>query len=234
MNTSTFDSGALGPLAMVVHNFAETGRYSAIIQRNGRPVGETAFTVDKASDAMQLDIDLSAFGSAHSARPDGKDCACHGQGDAEATPRVSPQGHVLFHAGQGSGYAVTVVNSHGKAVFDSTRLEDGDLFALSLLEPTAYRLENTVSGAKGQIQVAFDESTARNIRSLPTQYVEAQGKSFSSSQIALASTQGLVFRIKDPARIVIAREGGERPVRGQPVLRWQKPSPAHKPATSAR
>ena len=229
LNTHSHDSGALGPLAMVVHSFTQPGRYSGLVLRHGRPVGEIAFVVDEKSEAMQLDVDLSASGPRGASSTD---CGCHGKaGDA---PSVSPKGHVLFHASTGSGYAVTVTHADGKPVFDSTRLDDGDLFALSLLEPAAYRLENTLSDAKGSITVSFDEEIARRIRSLETVYVDAQGKKFSSGKIALASTQGLVFRVKEASRIVIAREGPERAPRGKPGVRWQKPVQSPGTATSAR
>ena len=230
INTHSHDSGALGPLAMVVHSFSQPGRYSGLVLRHGRPVGEIAFVVDETSEAMQLDFDLSASGP-RGANP-ATDCGCHSK--AVDAPSVSPKGHVLFHASTGSGYAVTVTHADGKPVFDSTRLEDGDLFALSLLEPTAYQLENTLSGARGSIVVAFDEEIARRIRSLDTVYVDVQGKKFSDGKIALASTQGLVFRIKAPSRIVIARQGPERAPRGKPGVRWQKPVQTTGPAASAR
>jgi len=227
LNTHSHDSGALGPLAMVVHPFTQPGRYSGLVLRHGRPVGEIAFVVDEKSEAMQLDIDLSASGP-RGANPAG-DCGCHGKAGDPAT--VSPKGHVLFHASSGSGFLVAVNGAEGKPVFDSTRLENGDLFALSLLEPTAYRLENTLSGVKGSITVAFDEEIARRIRSLETVYVDMQGKKFSDGKIALASTQGLVFRIQTPSRIVIARQSPERAPRGKPGVRWQKP--AQSPGTEA-
>lgn len=234
LNTSTFDSGALGPLAMVVHTFNHPGKHSALVLRHGRPVGELAFVVDEKSDAMQLDFDLSKAGPQGANASGG--CQCHCDGQAAPLPSVSPKGYVLFHASTGSGYAVTVAGGDGKPAFDSTRLEAGDLFAVSLLEPTGYHLENTVSGAKGSIAVAFDDAIAQRIRSLETQYVEANGKKFSTSKIALASTQGLVFRIMDAARIVITREGGPRPSRDKPVLRWQKPvsESDRKPSGTAR
>ncbi|MGM9427950.1 hypothetical protein [Hydrogenophaga sp. MI9] len=230
LNTHSHDSGALGPLAMVVHSFSQPGHYSGLVLRHGRPVGEIAFVVDEKSEAMQLDIDLSASGPRGASAA--TDCGCHGQ--AGATASVSPKGHVLFHASTGGGYAVTVTHADGKPVFDSTRLENGDLFAVSLLEPTAYRLENSLSGAKGGIAVSFDEEIARRIRSLETVYVDVQGKKFSSGKIALASTQGLVFRVKDPSRIVITREKPEPTPRGKPGLRWQKPAQTPGPTASAR
>ena len=230
LNTHSHDSGALGPLAMVVHTFPQPGHYSGLVLRHGRPVGEIAFVVDEKSEAMQLDFDLST--SAPRGASPAAGCGCHGKTGTAAS--VSPKGYVLFHASTGGGYSVTVTHAEGKPVFDSTQLDNGDLFAVSLLEPTAYRLENTQSGAKGGITVSFDEEIARRIRSLETVYVDAKGKKFSDKKIALASTQGLVFRIHEASRIVISREGPERPARGKPVVRWQKPVPTLRPAASAR
>jgi hypothetical protein len=221
LNTNSHDSGALGPLAMVVHTFSQPGRYSGLVLRRGQPVGEIAFVVDEKSEAMQLDFDLS-LSDPRGANP-ASDCGCDGKTSAVAS--VSPKGYVLFHASTGAGYSVTVNHAEGKPVFDSTRLEDNDLFAVSLLEPTAYRLENVLSGAKGNIKVSFDEQIARSIRSLKTEYVDVRGKAFSKAQIALASTQGLVFRIVDTSRIVIVREETAPSTRGKPMVRWQQLQP---------
>lgn len=230
LNTTSHDSGALGPLAMVVHPFTTPGHHRGVVVRHGRPLGDFSFVVDAQCEVMQLDIDLARVG-----RRDGSaapDCGCHA--DEAGARRVSPKGYVLFHASSGSGYAATVGSDGAKAVFDSTRLSDGDLFALSLLEPGAYRMDNTLSGARGSIEVAFNEEIARRIRALDTVYVDAQGKRFSPGSVALASSQGLVFRIHEPSRIVIAREGPARTARGKPALRWQKPAPVAAAAAQAR
>lgn len=218
LNTTSFDSGALGMLAMVVHQFSSPARYHAAVMRSGHAVAEVPFTVDEKSEAMQLDIDLAQAERDTGGKP--HDCRCHDETQPAAV--VSPKGCVLFHASSGTGYSVVVSNESDKTRFDSTQLGKGDLFALSLLEPAVYSLANTVSDAAGEIDVTFNAEAAKRIRELETRYVNVTAKKFDPDRIEVSSTQGLVFRLEAPARIVIAKKGGGYgEERGKPVIRWR-------------
>lgn len=228
-HTSTHDSGALGMMAMVIHAFDHPGRHRVVVMHQGRPVAEVEFEVDKKSTVMQHDIDLAQ--AAHQGRQRPEACGCKGAAPGVGT--VSPKGYVLFHASSGHGYSVVVHNADGKPVFDSTRLDDGDLFAVTLLEPTRYTLHNTLGAAAGEIEVAFNDEIAKRIRLLETRYVDVEEKGFGTDRIELASTQGLVFRIKGASRIVIQKQAPRKtdtPDTRQPVIRWQKPP---RPSTAA-
>ncbi|MEJ7604898.1 MAG: hypothetical protein WKF37_01180 [Bryobacteraceae bacterium] len=137
---------------------------------------------------MQLNIDL---GATKPRRPHGGDCECkQAHGDM---PVVSPKGYVLFHASAGDGLSVTVAGEDQKVVFDSSRLQEGDLFATTLLEPGVYRMENRMGGAKGEIIVTLTPEDAKRIKSLEAQYVDVAG-GFNPAKVELVSSQGLVFR----------------------------------------
>ena len=221
LNTTNFDSGALGALDMVVHQFSSPGRHHATVMRAGRAVAEVPFSIDEKSEAMQLDIDLARA----ERDADGKtsDCSCKDEKQPAAV--VSPKGLVLFHVSSGTGYSVVVSNETDKTTFDSTKLGKGDLFALSLLEPAVYSLANTVSNAAGEIHVTFDAETAKRIHQLETVHVNVTAKQFDPDRIEVASTQGLVFHLETATRIVIAKKGGDgEKDRGQPVIRWKKPA----------
>jgi hypothetical protein len=221
LNTTNFDSGALGMLAMVVHQFPAPGRYHAAVRRGGRAVAEVAFSVDEKSEAMQLDIDLARAERDAGGRT--SDCGCKDEKPPAAV--VSPKGFVLFHASEGTGYSVIVSNETDKSTFDSTKLGKGDLFALSLLEPAVYSLANTMDGAAGEILVTFTADTAKRIHQLETVHVGVTAKKFATGRIEVASTQGLVFRLEAPARIVIAKKVGDKDEkREKPVIRWRRPA----------
>lgn len=229
-HTSTHDSGALGVLAMVIHQFGTVGRHRVVVMSHGRPVAEVGFDVDATSTVMQHDIDLALAARPGRQRPEA--CGCKGAAPSMGT--VSPQGHVLFHASSGQGYSVVVHNADGKPVFDSRRLDDGDLFAVALLEPTRYTLQNTIGAAAGEIEVVFNDEIAKRIKQLETRYVDVQEKGFGTDRIELASTQGLVFRITGASRIVIQKHAprkSDTPDARQPVVRWQKP-PTHTTAAN--
>jgi hypothetical protein len=223
LNTNSFDSGALGMLDMVVHQFSYPARYHAVVMRGGHTVAEVPFTVDEKSEAMQLDIDLAQAERDAGDKP--HDCRCHDETQPAAV--VSPKGYVLFHASSGTGYSVVVSNENDKTRFDSTQLGKGDLFALSLLEPAVYSLANTVNDAAGEIYVTFTAEAAKRIHELETRYVNVTAKKFDPDRIEVSSTQGLVFRLEAPGRIVIAKKGGGYvEERSKPVIRWKNPAPA--------
>ena len=226
INTTRFDSGALGMMAMVIHAFIETGSYRGSILRVGDEVGDLNFVVDEKSDVMQLDIDLAAV--AKQARPGEQDCDCHP--DAAQVPArvVSPKGYVLFYASSGSGYAVRLEHTLGKINFDSTQLQKGDLFALSLLEPAQYRATNNLTKAHFDITVEMPEGSTKDLKArfnkLETTNVIVDGGGFKPAKLHVISTQGVVFQINEKARIVIEKKSGSGDAKGPvgPKASWRK------------
>lgn len=218
LKTTTFDSGALGMLAMVIHQFPDAGHYQATIKHHGRALTEVSFEVAEKSEVLQLNIDLAQ--TARNAKARSTDCGC--AGEKQEARMVSPKGYVLFHASTGEGYSVIVSNSGGKPVFDSTKLGDGDLFTVSVLEPAQYSMANTLGSASGEITVGLTAQAARVIKNLEPQYVEASQKKFEPERVELVSSQGLVFRIKGSARILIKKKSTTPPRRDKPTIRWRK------------
>lgn len=220
LRTTTFDSGALGMMAMVIHQFRSAGHYRAVVMERGRGVADLDFEVDEKSQVMQLDIDLAQAVREAKSRPE--DCCC------ESKPRtkcvISPEGYVLFHASSGSGYSVIVANGGDKPVFDSAKLGDGDLFAVTLLEPATYSMTNKLDSTEGEIVVSLTPEMAKRIKALETCYIDVGGKGFDPGKVELTSSQGLVFRVKGKARIVVDKKYASRSeCGGEPVLRWRKP-----------
>lgn len=218
LETTTFDSGALGMMAMVLHQFRSTGNYRAAIMEQGRLVTDVDFQVDEKSEVMQLDLDLAQTVQQAKTRP--KDCDC--KSENQTTRVVSPKGYVLFHASSGNGYSVTISNGGSNQVFDSTKLGEGDLFAISLLEPANYSMRNTMGSAAGEIVVRLKPEMAKQIKTLETRYVDVSAKTFDPERIELTSSQGLVFRIKGTARILVEKNDPSRAERAKPIIRWQK------------
>ena len=218
LKTTTFDSGALGMMAMVLHQFRAAGHYRAAIMEQGRAVTDVDFEVDEKSEVMQLDIDLAQAVRNAKTRPEACDC----KSEKQTTRGVSLKGYVLFHASSGGGYSVIVSNGGDKVVFDSTKLGDGDLFAVSLLEPANYSMTNTMGSAAGEIAVSLTPEMAKQIKTLETRYIDVSEKKFDPEHIELTSSQGLVFRIKDTARILVEKKCPSLAKRAKPIIRWQK------------
>lgn len=211
-------------LAMVLHQFSSPGRYRVSITNRGRVLKSVYFDVDAKSEAMQLDIDLAGSTA-------WKDKACRaailcGQSEEEARLVVSPKGYVLFHASSGYGYSAIVSDSLGRMVFNSTKLGNGDLFAVSLLEPGSYSMKNSVDSSLGVASVSLPEKMFGRLGELQTQYIDVSEKKLDPPRMELISSQGLVFRIKSQARIVIAKEPIAKEdaarARSKPMISWRK------------
>ena len=213
LKTTTFDSGSLGLLAMVIHQFPAVGNYRVSIRQEGRMIADTAFKVADESEVLQLNFDLAEAGLADS----GYNC------ENPKERMVSPKGYVLFHVSSGSGYSVVVANTADELIFDSTRLGQDDLFAVSLLEPGNYSMTNKLGSAAGEIVVSLPSQPDQQINNLETQYVDVSENEFDPDRIGLVSSQGLVFRIKGSARLLIEKTDTLPKAAAKPVVRWQRP-----------
>ncbi|MGB3919729.1 hypothetical protein [Methanothrix sp.] len=230
LKTAAIDSGALGVLSMVVHQFSSPGRYSIAISNQGKVLKYIQFDVDAKSEVMQLDIDLAQAATlkkkAHtSATPSSKI-------EDQTEQIISPKGYVLFHVSSGSGYSVMVSDSLGRAVFNSMKLDNNDLFAVSLLEPGSYSMRNSIDSAAGEITVSLPPEMSGKLKDLDTQYVDVSVKKLDPQRIELISTQGLVFRTKSSARIVITKKSTPQAeaarIRQKPMISWRKLEPERK------
>ncbi|MCB9383780.1 MAG: hypothetical protein H6509_04130 [Bryobacterales bacterium] len=232
--TTVFDSGSLGMLTSVIHQFSEPGVYQAAIRQNGASAGTRSFEVVAEGGEMQLNVDLAR---SKTSEPHTEDCGC--KSARGSLPKVSAKGFVLFYVSQGQGYSVRAgladAGEKAKAAFDSETLGKGDLFALSLLEPAKFSMANRKGGAKGEIVVSVLSPQPRRMEALDPTYVEVGDAGFKPAKLKVSSTQGIIFRMQAAARIVIERQGADRkgdtgprrPVRFTPIRpKAPKPEPA--------
>jgi hypothetical protein len=219
----TFDSGALGVLARVVHQFLSAVYYRVVIMQQDNPITEIDFNVDDSSELMQLNIDLAQAVRDSEVRPDVREY----KSEKQIVQDVSPKGYVMFHASSGGGYSARVSNREHQLVFDSTKLEEGDFFAVSLLERGIYRMTNRINSTSGEIIVGIPPEAAYRTKTLDTRFIAVDEKGFDPNRIELSSAQGLVFRIKDSARISIEKTDTSPQKHDKPVIHWQKPKTAN-------
>lgn len=218
-------------LTSVIHQFGTPGFYRAEVRLKGQFVASYAFEVSETSGVNQLDVDLASL---HHQAQRRSGCACEAQAQ-EGGPVVSPRGYVVFFVSHGDGgYSVVVGGSGGEGhpAFNSEALAEGDLFALSLLEPVGYQMTNRLGSARGRIEVSFSRESARQVKTLEPIYVGTWRDRFDPATVAAASTQGIVFRIHDAARVVVERDaetmrekrgpGPRRITRMKPAVRGDK------------
>lgn len=219
--THFFDSGALGMLAMVVHQFTAAGLYRAVIKQRGIIVTDTHFIVEEQSGIAQLDFDLATAVSKALARPNKYNCCCCNSSERHIHS-LSLNGYALFHASFGCSYSAAVINEEGKTVFDTEYLNKGDLFAVSFLDSAVYSIVNKLDSSGGEIIVKevsgdFDKL----VFSPQTKYIDVKRKKLEPEKTEVVSSQGVVFKINSPARIVI-EEKKETAKKRKLVSHWQK------------
>src|SRR5262249_43913921 len=152
-----------------------------------------------------------------------KDCHCGGSGAggggheaaAVASPAgapapliVAPTGYVQFFVSHGEGGLSATVRKQqtDTILFDTTQLGTGDLFAVTLLAPAKFTIVNTLGTAKGTATVTFSKAVAARLKATAPVYVDATKSAFTPADVQLSSGQGLVFRVKETARITVTQE----------------------------
>lgn len=245
LTQTSFDSGSLGGLGTVVHRIDQPGDHQVkvlqadrqirifslrVVGAPGKPADSRAAPVaTPAATPGQVHIDLSrALGSFGQLSPEEP-------GDLA----VASAGYAVFHAPPGvSGFAAQL-HAPGAGdkppVFDSRKLQNGDLYAVSLFRPGRYSLSNTLGEAKGEVRVSYPVISDVPYTPPDPMQVQVTPKGFQPGSIQLQPAQGLVFNIGNTtARIQIelvepddgpSKPAGGKPARRGPQHRWEKPLP---------
>ena len=212
------DSGALTMLGAVVNRFDEPGEYRGTVRR-GDSI-ETVFylSVDRESPVAAADIDLARLaGSLPDRSSQGDACCC--PSETERRFSVNPRGYVLFRVSGGrGGYSVNLRradDSEVTRVFNSTVLEDGQIFTARLLRPGRYRVTNTRGDTGAELVVGAPPKPFSGYRPPEPLRITVSEAGFDPERITLEPAQGLIFECRTSSRIVIelerADEGEELP-----------------------
>lgn len=259
-----FDSGSPTGLSGVVRAFQEPGEFVVTFLRDDQIIERVHLSVVAESPQPEprrrrADTDLAA--ELREPRPEPlptqvsidlrqirRGLPGHPVGELTERFVVRAGGHVMLSASSGeSSHAILVEPMQGKGEpFDSRRLGAGDLFAVTLIRPGSYTLANELTGAKGEITVAYPTVGKEPYRPPVPVTVECTERGFRPDRIALKPAQGLIFRVQAPSRIKIdlvkpddgpverLERAGERGRPGvapraegasRPVARWRKPQP---------
>ena len=233
-----FDSGLPGGLAMVVHSFEEPGEYEVSFVRDdqvtdrvplmviGEPAEEETYQKRPRPDRGfepppdQVTIELGQSRRALLEPP---------LGELEQPFLVRAGGYTAFTAARREDSSAIIVHKKdagGKDdSLDSRRLNAPDTFAVTLVRPGAYSLQNVLTGAEGRIQVAYPVVGKERYRPPAPVSVECTGEGFRPGAIDLKPAQGIIFHIQTPSRIQIELvepddgPGGPRPPK---IAGWRK------------
>lgn len=198
LSLSTLDSGVITPMMAVAHRFKEPGRYEVQVLQGDDQVAGFSLVVDTGAPHDPVPIDLG-------------DIQC-------PIIVVSPETQVLFRAPRAqSGYTVVVerTDAEGRStLFDTRRLEGGDIFMAVLLRPGRY-IATDEGGTS--CEIAVTPPGKEMVRYIPSRKegvisggaplsITYGPDGFRPGEVEARSFQSLTFMIEAPARIRIAFE----------------------------
>jgi len=201
------DSGMLTMLGSIVHKFNEPGEYRGVSVRENLTEAVFYLTVERDRAVNQVNIDLATLGQTTASDC----CACekkHGS-PSQGHFILGEQGYAVFHVSSGpGGYAVRIgraAKEPERKEFDSTELNDGDLFAATILRPGRYSLRNLVQSdaAPGDLIVNYPPVGTTPHRAASPVRIECTKAGFSPSTLEITATQGCIVAPLIPSRIKV-------------------------------
>jgi hypothetical protein len=197
LNQTTFDSASPMGSAVVVHRIDEEGEYDVEVGREdevpdrvGLSVAPQGKKASAAPSSVTIDIAGAAPGTIARQR--------HHQLDVG--------GYASFTSAQArSSGSVIVVRKRGAkdAEFDSRRLGEPDIFAVTLVRPGLYSARNTLAKAEARIVVTYPVVGERPYRPAEPVDVLCTKKGFGREHVEIGPAQGIIFRFETAARIVV-------------------------------
>jgi hypothetical protein len=199
-----YDSGALTPAVFVVHPYNEPGHYRADVYRNGQHQYTFSIDVNEKCQEMQISVDLAALDKKQ--KTSAQDCGC------EKSLQLAPSGYGLFYTAKGLGgysvktYPATATEKDEAKIFDSTKLQQGDLFGITLLRPGYYIIRDDRRKIKCQLQVDPVIPGIKKYMPPDALHLEESDLLKPKKSLKLMQAQGLVYRTHADARILIELE----------------------------
>lgn len=235
-NQINIDSNLLTMSSSIIHRFVNDGIYRISIHEPNGVEKHTDFIVDSESPVLQANIDVSST-------VDKVECKCKTDITKNNSIVINPKGYIVFYVSTGpGGYSITVnkldlKNSSADdkriketRVFDTSKLKDGDMFAVTILKPGKYIIKNMLNKSVGNITVEYPEKTKSKKNNIPKEpvIVQVTENGFDPSNIKLRPTQGLLLKITSNSRIKIEMmEALDIKVKAEnkPKISWHNPLP---------
>jgi hypothetical protein len=229
LNQTQFDSAAPAGSAVVAVELEEHGTYELALARKGKPFVRLPFSVgpepaprgDEAAPPGQpvadlrraVSVDLFKIARAGATLPELPGLATAGWLSFTSAQPL-PDHHVVLRSADGD-----------KEVFDSRKLGKRTVFALTLIRPGRYSLQNTIGDAKAEIVVAYPKVGKTPYRPPEPLSVEVTKEGFGQDSIALLPGQGIVFRFATQGRIqidLVEPDDGPKRKKADPAARFSK------------
>jgi hypothetical protein len=230
LEQTSFSSTAPAGLACVVHAVAEEGEH------------ELHFVGDDDAPPETMGVTVAGqrpTGEATAARLDVN--PAHGAARLSRGPSESPAHHVIQ---PGADLFITtpavrdarqvrlVRKTDGAVVFDSASLGAGDRFAVTLIRPGRYQVENQLDGAKLVLTVEYPVVGKQPYSPPPPMQIGCTAGGFHAPATTVKPAQGLIFLCSAPARLHLALvEPDDGPHKDAGPTRTTGSGPPHAPLT---
>ena len=205
------DSGALTILGRVIHRFQEPGEYRGVCLRSGQRAGVFHLKVEKGLSINQVNIDLATI--LGPATPASGDCGCHSAGLTSGDPSftVAAGGYAVFHVSGGPGgfdvhVGAAAIAPPENREFDSAKLQNGDLFAATILRPGLYSVSNLAAkgGSPMELNVEYPPAQKKAFTPAAPVRIKTSGQGFDPKGVVkLVSPQTCIFVCESASRIKI-------------------------------
>jgi hypothetical protein len=228
LNQTHFDSAAPAGSAVVAHELQRHGTYELALAHQGKPFVRLPFSVgpepaprgDEAAPAglpesevrRAVSVDLFKLARAGATLPELPGLATAGWLSFTSAQPL-PDHHIVLRAAEG-----------GEDEFDSRKLGERSRFALTLIRPGRYSLQNTLGDTKAEIVVSYPQVGKTPYRPPEPLQVEVTKEGFGQSSFPLSPGQGIVFRFATESRIqieLVEPDDGPSAPRG-PAARFSK------------
>lgn len=186
-----FDSGSLTPLCSVIHFVQEAGLYIGQVSHGKEVVGTFRMQAVAEGAALQTNVNLATV-----------------RGTQAEARRVNAPGGVVFYSSFGTiGYSVKLWRTEGgrrELEFDSQKLGDEDLFAVTLLHPGDYEVADERDGSLCRLYVGERKPAKKPYRPPAPAIAGLGDRAMSEATSApLSPAQTQVFRAEGHARIKV-------------------------------
>jgi hypothetical protein len=199
-----FSSAALTVLSTLIHRFTEAGTYQVAVTGSGTTRIDS-LTVSLVGTHQQVNIDMAKAGNARGSSGAGDHanggCCC----EPAAGRDLAVGGVVAFYASGGTGVYTVAITRLGErekhVVMDSSKtVPSGDLFAVTLVRPGAYRIMDEVSSSVAEAHVSIPERQRIDPEVVAMMKLGEGG--FQPTSTRLNAGQSLVVECSSDARLV--------------------------------
>ncbi len=218
LEQTSFDSARPSGNATVVHRLAEEGRFAvALLDDGDGVVASRTIVVEPPRARSEVGDDPATSQAAQTERPPRSvmvDVSDSAEVPIQAAPPDPPGvvvdvgGYVSFSAPLYSArrFVVTKVGQSGDEEareFESERLRQHDVFALTLIRPGTYLVRNTLTKHEGRIVVTYPGADGVPFGPTDPSVISCDESGFAPPTATIAPAQGVIFQATSDCRITV-------------------------------